>query len=562
MIELLYDNTYYSNHLDFSTNNKINMAQFAKRTEARSGGITVKNWVDANIMPLSATQGKGILFDNMFIQKGENRRNFGGNAPIIMGSPFKYTQAMDYFSFWFDNTNRDNGTCFVPTGIAGPDCDNMFSQCGAQWISAGILDSTAYNEQYVALMYTCAIQSVIWTLVNEEKKDAIAKWIGMAIDLCNAAKAYFKYKPLVFSIIEPLREAEDAIDMLSRAIAFIFFDDNWTIEELLRILEVSLKRWVHNSNKIDFVTNPILGIIGIVLVVPTLRDLVRGKKSTETVAKILNENFMYLMKILANNIIKKGIELNKLFLFELCQLGDLATITRINTDKLYDFCVNINNANILAPLAEWKLIALTSLPFDIILTGKADGKPIITKSKFRQITDDNNAFKLSSTAPSEWAPVQLLTTGIYHFKGKQVGDSTLGIGNTQGKTNTCLVRFTTGDDVIPHKPAPIQGMSSAGMLYREKFGRWDYENINKTLNALEDFKLTIMENGSFSVEQNDKLWYEFKRNEFNTPVMVGFKFLEFTVTFKSFAVLPEEDLNSLTGLALMKRLATMKLSSH
>jgi len=536
------------------------MASYAQRTQFRNGGIPLAQWIENFIRPLSETEGKGILFNNLVLKKAENRANYYGNAPVVEGTPFTEMQAINYFE---DSINNQN-TCFVPTSLANEKTNAMFSQCGATWVGQGRPFDVGYNDQYITLMYLGAIQSAIWTLVNEEKVSEVSKWINMVIDLCHAAKSYFKYNKKAFAIVEPLRESEDAIDMFGRAIAFIFFEDNWTTEELLRILEVSLKRWYRNTTEPDFVINPIFEIIGIILAVPILRELIRGNKTTDNATNELNEKTMYLMKVMAENITKQGPELNKIFLYELTQQSDLKHISNENIIKLYDWCLDANHLTELAPLSDWGLVLPTVLPFNTINSGKVDTNYITTKSKFRNI--DNENFKLSSTAPSDWTPVQLLTPGIYKFNGKQVGDASIGQGNTNRKTNTSLIRFTTGDDVLPRKGTPIEGMSSAGMHYSQKNGIWDFRNIGKPLDVLCEFTVTIKKDGSFSIVQDGNTWYEVKRANFDTPVMIGFKFLEFIVSYNELQNDPVpdvgDDMAGLTGIALMKRLAAMKLGSQ
>lgn len=61
--------------------------------------------------------------------------------------------------------------------------------------------------------------------------------------LVQATHAFFTRFPVAFEVIEPLRDDDTALDMLNRSIAFAFFEENWSKEDVIRILETTLKRY-------------------------------------------------------------------------------------------------------------------------------------------------------------------------------------------------------------------------------------------------------------------------------------------------------------------------------
>lgn len=616
---------------------------YAKRTENRGAGITPIEWIRRFVDPLPTTKVNGdtirgfdasgvacniprghacLLFNNLNVTRQENRSNHGGNAPTVQGTPVKILNIKDAFRTVMGlanhaclpeggNGRQTKNVCLVPLYKPDDSSENVIGQCGATWVGAGDSFKFNYHPHNSALMYMYAIQSTIWALANESKKDRVMELAEQVSYLVQAAHDLFTYQTDCMQIVSPLWEAEDAVDMLNRAISFIFRSlakdgvTNWSTEDVLRILEISLKRWrkFTDDRSVDFVTKPIFGIIGIMLMVPALRDMVAGKQILPATVKRINDGTMELATTMAANIELSPGDRNKIFLYKLCTLGDLGSYKKEQIDQLYEYCMRRENLDQLAPLVAWDFIPAMTCPFKFSTSGKVQNKAVKFQSKVKPLGGDAAAgYKITSTSPAEWTPLQLHTPGIYTFVGELVGGASVGQGSTQGKTDTAIIRFTTGDDAMPPKGRPIEGISTAGMHYHlvPATNKWDFVNIGRVLDPLKTFQVTINRDASFAVAHgpagNQTVWYSApaKRPASDEPlsndhsVMLGFKFLSLTVKFVENKAAPaaapvpaaaeskpaesrEEKkdtaesktpnpIEGLTGTALLQKLAELKIA--
>lgn len=586
---------------------------YSTRSEARGSGIPPDRWCSLHIATLpcnklntdtiaainsygdsvSIPRGRAaLLFKDLKIVQAEQRANHGGCANSVSGTSVTVVDLQEAMYALFDlKTHRlvkkGDTAALVPLYYAEEGNKICTGQCSAQWVGCGDPFKLAYHEHNSTLMYMQAIQSVIWELANESSKARVTELAERVSLLVQAARAFFTANPAAAKVIEPLRDADDAIDCLGRSCAFIFFDQPWESETFIRIMEISLKRWRkhikdNRPGACDFVLNAPYGVYAIALMIDPLRALAQSTKSLRETCDTINTRTMGLITLLAENIGERGPALNKRVLGYLCP-----SLPVEGVNKLYDYCVEPGNLNTLAPLGAWGLVPEASVPFEFGTTGKVNGRD--TKFTTKLKPSGANSFVVTSTQPSEWAPFTLSTPGIYNMRGSVQGAAEAGQGNTVGKTNTAILRFVSGFDVMPAKGKPGEGKGSTGMHYRLTGGRWDYVNSGDTLAVESDFTLTIRRDGSFEVRQNGRCWFELPgpRNLQQEPCCLGLKFMKLTMSYtplpadvpvviaqppapppvnapSSGAVLvqdaPAPDISGLTGVALLKELQKLALA--
>jgi len=151
-----------------------------------------------------------------------------------------------------------------------------------------------------------------------------------------------------------------------------------------------------------------------------------------------------------------------------------------------------------------------------------------------------------------------------------IGGAKIAGNSTQGQTNTVGLRFTIGTEFLPNY---VEGMSYNGMMRTNRWGNWNWYNNMPRLDVQHDFVLTIEENGSFKVQQDEKDWYVVNRSKFAEPVLLAYKFVTLDITYQPITDKPvnkdneletedENPLNhGLTGTALMQAFAKVALRS-
>lgn len=195
----------------------------------------------------------------------------------------------------------------------------------------------------------------------------------------------------------------------------------------------------------------------------------------------------------------------------------------------------------MAPLDDWKLVDKFELPIFVKTNAfKCNNGKINVTSKIKSLPSEiEGGVKciISSTNPTSWSGLGLKNPGLYSFQPvKTVGASNIGHGSTMGKTNTALFRILyghlTNDDIMPNKGKKYIGKSSAGMLYSEEEGKYDYRQKDG-LDITQPFSLLIKENGSFEVRnKNNQVWFELSLDgEGDYYVLIGYKFMEFDFTY-------------------------------
>lgn len=513
----------------------------------------------------------GLLFTKLRTQREENVNNHGGNAACVVGVSSEIVDFGESFEAMLlkkpHSVSHSGNVCAVPLFHSNPGSDvsagsagdtsqtTVMKQCAAQWQGGGNpykVDSTPDNN-HAALMYMYSIQSLVWEIATEQSKQKVHGLAEKLVLLVRAAKAYFVSDPVAFKTVQALEDADDALDMLNRSLAFVFFDHFWDTETFLRIVEVSLKRWAKHYSP-DFVSHPALGINCICLMVSPLRDLVRGKSSVAQCCDTINTRTLGLAQLMQDYITERGHTLNKRILGYLC-----AEFPVEQTGRLYDYCIQQCNADLLAPLVSMGLLPEVEMPFKSTVSGTVNGHHTKVTSKFRPLSEGK--LILTSTLASEWTPLALKSYGVYHFEPTLVGAARAGTGNTLGDTNVAVVRFTSGYDVLPNK---VSGISSAGMFYTSSFDRngvckWMYSSIHKSLSLAKPFTVNLTER-EVTISQRGEMWFSMHHNFANletNPLMVGFKFLRFVVSFTAPNAPLGEDA---TGTALIQRLAGIKVN--
>lgn len=590
---------------------------FAQRTTERSNdGISPSIWNEKNVKNIDSTGSElvtvktklgdmkmeskhvSILFSNPEVLIKEKKGAFMGNAPGVIGTPVGYVPSYD-INMSIDNLDthpwiergpdgKPKKYLLAPIFIRGGyKSESVILQYGSQWVGAGNPYAIEGHPHNNGLMYIYSIQSLIWTLAKEQDMSNCMKWLDMIVRLCKSASAYFAINEEAFKIITPLRTTEEAMDMLNRSIAFIFFKDPADTKDVVRIVEKSLKRWRKRNTVLDFLADPITGIIAMLLYVPSLHNMIHNGVDEKKTMHIINDKMISFVRTITDNIDKRGSELNKVMLFNLFELHGETKITNEQSNMLYDFCMDTKNARTMAPLDDWKVIDKVELPITIKTTGfKINGQKNITTTKIESLPSDIEGgvkCTASSNNPTTWSGIGLSNPGLYSFSPvKTVGASSIGKGKTLGQTNTALFRVLygnkTNDDIMPSKGKKYTGKSSAGMLYSEEDGKYDYRQRD-SLDITKPFSLLIKPDGSFEVrDSKQQVWFALTNDEKKVEdayVLIGYKFLEFDFAYnpvvtelqehknehfkqlKQETPVPENPLQGLTGMALFNKLTEL-----
>ena len=583
---------------------------FSERSQLRGlTGITADKWIQKYVANLPTT-GKNsgqttattkygnkhdfplgkcaLLFTDLKIQRPENPDNHGGNATCVVGKVSEVVEIEEAcFSMLLGKSHTlipykdptQNNTTIVPLFLCDATDANqeaVLSQFGAQWQACGHpykLDSS--KQDSIVLMYMYSIQSIVWEIATTTSKAIMESLLGKLLLVAASAKSFFIAFPEAYKIVQALEDAEDALDMLNRSLAFLFSDKSWNTETFVRIVEVSLKRYLRRVCRampassfpnnggvgVDMVAEPPIGIYCICLMVQPLRDLVLYKSSVKDCIYKIDTQMSGLAQIIQNNHPERGKIMNKNILCYLCPNFTVAQLS-----DLYDYCLIPSSIDVLAPIAKMGFVPEIDVPFRYDVMGRVNGHPTKVTSR---VSLGEAGWRVTSSLASEWTPLVLKSYGTYHFTPTVVGTAKGGIGNTKGDTNTAVVRFTTGYDVLPKDR---MGISSAGMLYSEtknSYGvkKWNYKNLHQAISLEDPFELIIREGGIVLHQGSWKEWHAFKMDLSDldaNPLMVGFKFLRFVLKYTPLdppkQPQPQQPpLEDVTGTALIRQLAAVKV---
>jgi hypothetical protein len=599
---------------------------FTNRTEDRNGGVTGDIWItkfikdlpitglnsitydgfDSRRNPIKIPRGKaGLLFGDLVEVKKENRKNHGGSAPVINGTPVGIVRLEDAFQTFYKYKNHVmipknsvSSMCVIPLYSVTKDSpkissaytwDNVTGQCMAQMIASGDPYKVKYTAQINGHGFMCALDSISMLMFSENNTNKLKKLSTYFCLVAQAANDHFICQPESFTVIEPLRDATDTANNLQRALAYIFlkpeenYEDEktpWDNHAFLDMFAKSLKKWRKflptNKKEVDIVKNPILGIMGIKFV-PILRQLIQNKITLDEAVDIFSDDNIAYLKVLTDNIQKKPRDRNIMFLHFLWNHGNyMKNYDYEMFEKLYEHCIDRDNLNVPTPFEELGFIEKTIVLFKFKTTSKISGRVNTVQSIIKPYY--NSKLKIISTNPAEWAGLQLLSIGTYTIIGTLVGGADIGVGQTQGKNSTANIRFTSGEYIMPPKGDRTEGISSAGMKFGPPY--WSYRNIGKSLDPLKEFKITVTPYSVIVYDNNGRLWETINKMP-GLSTMVGFKFLNLIIKYDAEVDVVDdvnEAVNSnsnsnkvvqknangdiyggLTGVALIKKLAELSM---
>lgn len=564
--------------------------RFSQRTVRQDGGIPPDEWIRKYVIGGSLageekvlvmrSNGKtetvprrlaAIVFRDLKTVRDEDRGNRGG-APAVTGSHqvtvvhlhdgMRAQWGLDGSKFVAEEVKQ--GDVVIPLG--SPTCafDRIvFQQSARIWVSCGE-NNISMTDQNVANMLMPALQSIVWAISNDVSQKVQCKRFESLVLFTGTVRAYFTTYPDAFKIVEPLREDDRARDSLQRALAFIFFDEPWSKEELLRLLEIMLKRHRrHNPGTPDFVTQPITGIIGCLIIVPLLHRLVHGRDGTtvDGAVKELNEKTEALVQLMCDHIREVDTEKrNKLILSRLLE-------SRLKTEdvgKLYDYCVDMKNFNELAPFDTSGFVPVVNPPFYIRTEGftiNGSKTNTVVKVKRKEKEGSPDSWEVIPSAPSEWNAFALSTEGTYKIRGFLIGPAEQAKGNSLGVVNAANFRFTSGIEILPTNR---EGKSSAGMHHRQnRSGRYGYEKTGESLQIGPDADeiIVTIRNDTCTVSQTNHRRPFFTYQLEGDIVLIGFKFVKFLIQYH-----PEDQqqqprgVDDLTGAALYSKLRELALN--
>ncbi|AYV86936.1 MAG: hypothetical protein Sylvanvirus14_21 [Sylvanvirus sp.] len=603
------------------------MSRWSERTVERKGGIDAESWLNRfYITPIRDIQEQVqlvrsdgqietksssyacLIMTKLTEEFKENKSNIRGNAPQVIGTPLaQLCEYGDSQRALYQNKPHTliqdlNTAVAIPLMFPSSSEDQiLFKEAARKFLSCGRADID-HSDQHVGLMMLYTMKSLILTLVKEQTQELQTLWFKHLIRVIQVADRYFSKFPDAFLVIDPLREDDDTNDVLIRACAFVYFQQTWSREQLWRILEVTLKRYCKHHRKenkgqaVDFVTNPMIGAVACLLVIPLLRDILAKRMSPDAATLRLNEALVGQIEVIAQNGTTSIDILNEHLLTDLLRYSDLEKTAQTTqqlqtwTHQLYEYCVNPCHLITFAPLEEWGIIPPQVIPFTYITQGLTIKKNKVSNTVRIKCLDTlldsalpTIKLTVNSSGATDWSAFGLVDPGTYRFKPSLVGAAKAGVGSTLGDVNNANIRFTTGLEILPNQ---IEGRASTGKHYTSRNGTWNYYDttgLDLTSAQRKEIVVTIEKTPSstntqrvstFDVRQDGPFFQGTIRG--TTPLLIAFKFIKFDLTFEppisleriqqehrmdtDLLVQQAASLQGLSGHALLEKLAQLKLA--
>ena len=426
------------------------MSRFSKFTVKTGGGLTPQVWNERFIVQ-NHRQGEELttivlrnqeqkqvpikdtclVFTDLKEEFKETRSFRGGNAPQVLAQPLiEKIDLLESFQHWIkDDFNHERinhpsiptrNIAIIPLCLTTEKQETehiLFQQCARIFISCGANDIDMHDN-HVGNMFLCGLKSIAWTLVNETDKEKQLEWFDNLVKLANSAKHYFQTYEEAYEIVEPLQEDDRANDVLIRSLAFIFFPESANVEQMMRIIEVAIKRHNKRFPNESFITKPLTGLIATVVLVPIVRDILNNKITTQEGMEYLNVILTDQIKMIAS-ILSEGKEyIDKQILSFLFGLVNI-NMQEEQIKQFYEWCKDPKNLTRLAPIEDWSIVPKYQLMFHQSYENVTiNTKEMQSVPKFK--VNKNNELVLCSTGITEWCAVQLHTAGQYFLKPQSI----------------------------------------------------------------------------------------------------------------------------------------------
>ena len=410
-------------------------------------------------------------------------------------------------------------TCLIPLGVPiNSEAKHVVNQCSVDWITA-MNRGIAYHEHHNINAYMSALQSLIWTYVNEEDKNAQTTYYDMIVNLTQSIIGYLKITPISETLVSAVNITPMARDMTQYALSFLLLPETkFDPTTKWKLLEIALKRTNKASErqktKPDFCQTPPLGFIGCLWVIPSIQEALSNESKQIDIINNLDKKIMELSEIVEKikslpDLDERNIE----FLYHFIDLSGMNNnINRQMLMAFYLFCTNKDTLITPFPLESMGFVKQieTSFPisrFDIRLTHGEGIKDHAIPTELR--VKDNNVL-ISSRSPNFFTGFNLIANGYYKLTPHRLDFA------FSDKVGFSEIKFLGGNIINAINRDHI---STAGKRYR-KGTKWYFETTD--IPAMDLSKPIYLElNDTFFVIGQGTELYTIQRNKDN--LLVCFK---------------------------------------
>ena len=410
----------------------------------------------------------------------------------------------------------------------------LLEQCARFWVSGGRNDIDN-DLQHVSNMYICQQTSLIYYTFEQILKQSFGNRTEIVE---NGIKPYFTMIYLhmrsMYSAIdlyeeikkpmEALADAEFSCDVFQRTVCAITMDRELHVEDYIKMLELTLKRYIKRFNKLkNFMKHNVPGITAILIFSPLYRKLCREEVSLDQfISQFINIYNQFYNKIQNDSEnLKDNTDIAKHYIFDLCSYSEIdGNISYKNISDLVDFCKDPKNR-------------LKSFPIDgLVKPPQTDFEFSIDDLKIRshkllnvcRIREEKGRTVLIAKNPADWSGIILKSGGSYKFTPTVLGVAKEGRFNTRKDHMTAVVSFTIGNNILPNYKYHV---SSAGEILTSI--NKSINSYGQTLDLKKPFTL-IVKQKNFTVEQDNKIFYTGETKKYK--VLVTFKYVKLMVEFK------------------------------
>lgn len=278
-------------------------------------------------------------------------------------------------AYWDWGAGKIQG--FVPLGIPTSKKDDvLFELAGRIFVGRNVAQIDMNVAHATNALMSC-LQSHVWMLTNERKTDRQLSLARAVLALLETTRAFLARHPAAMELVWNFQTDDRAEDMLQRSLAFCFFEQPWTREQMLHVLVVVLRRQAKYHGTSVF-NHTLAGPIACLVLVPLLRSYLFSadtQRPHEAVVRDFNQSAQALVHHLVSILTLKRRDKRRLgparnaaiVCSILREVPALSYLGEADVAKLLKFALDPRNNQLQPPLGQWGLLDLPSLPFRLVL---------------------------------------------------------------------------------------------------------------------------------------------------------------------------------------------------
>ena len=510
----------------------------------RGGKVDLATWLETRLLPAK--------FSGDELLDGVERKRCGllfkdfkpayGRSGAYLATPNQIVVIAEAFGQALKNHH-----VIVPIGEIDYSDENVRSvlqQCARLWCGGGG-GNVNMSDTNVLIMYYSAIQSLVFEFVQSETVEDHEQMAVPLIALVRGLAKLHESLPAAKKVTEAVITVPCPDDMLQKALAHVFADVKPTLEEQVEMLENIVKRTYRAEEEIK-VSSP--GPLAVFLAVPLLSSVLKGTGDIVTDATKFVKDFSKVMKAYYDALPPKDFHANK-EVRGILALSQVAFEKPLTKAQIGGF-LGMLKANPTAPVP-WDLLGV--LPKQQALTPSVHtdsfevrGKPAATAPAVIK-PKSPYSFTAMSRKGTEWAGIQLLSSGVYTIHLTLLGTADAAVGDSRGEDLKANLRLTLGKDIMKETE---HSYSLAGMKqYQPTIGElrylWHIRQCDPISIHL-PIQVVVMKE-EVTLQQGDYSFAKFPRA--SKPVLLAFKNVLLNVEFEEFSVAHTQTKSTLRVLA-------------